>query len=86
MAPLAKHPPPLQEMQEMQVPCLGWEDFPGEGNGNLLQYSENSTDRGAWQATVHGATKSQIQLSTHAHTHTHTHAHTKMTRGCQATL
>ena len=28
---------------------------PGEGNGNLIQYSylENSTDRGAWQATVH---------------------------------
>ena len=29
---------------------------PGEGNGNPLQYSspENSTDRGTWQATVHG--------------------------------
>ena len=29
---------------------------PGEGSGNPLQYScrENSTDRGAWQATVHG--------------------------------
>ena len=28
---------------------------PGEGNGNPLQYSclENSTDRGAWWATVH---------------------------------
>ena len=33
---------------------------PGEGNGNLLQYSclENSMDRGAWQATVHGIAKS----------------------------
>jgi len=32
---------------------------PGEGNGNPLQYSclENPMDRGAWQATVHGATK-----------------------------
>ena len=32
------------------------ERFPGEGNGNLLQYSclENSMDRGAWWATVHG--------------------------------
>ena len=32
---------------------------PGEGNDNLLQYSslENPMDRGAWQATVHGATK-----------------------------
>ena len=32
---------------------------PGEGNGNPLQYSclENPTDRGAWQATVHGVTR-----------------------------
>ena len=32
----------------------------GEGNGNPLQYScqENSVDRGAWRATVHGVTKS----------------------------
>ena len=31
----------------------------GEGHGNSLQYSclENSMDRGAWQATVHGITK-----------------------------
>ena len=28
----------------------GWGKFPGEGNGNPLQYSclENSMDRGAW--------------------------------------
>ena len=39
---------------------------PGEGNGNPLQYSclENPMDSGtqlsvAWQATVHGVTKSQ---------------------------
>ena len=33
---------------------------PGEGNGNPLQYSclENSIDRGAWKATVHGVKKS----------------------------
>ena len=32
---------------------------PGEGNGNLLQYSilGNPVDRGAWWATVHGVTK-----------------------------
>ena len=37
----------------------------GEGNGYPLQYSclENSMDRGAWQATVHGVTKSPTQLS-----------------------
>ena len=41
------------------VPGLG--RYPGEGNGNILQYSclENSMDRGAWQAIVHGVTKSQ---------------------------
>ena len=39
--------------------------IPGEGNGNLLQYSclEDPMDRGAWQATVHGITKSRTQLS-----------------------
>ena len=34
---------------------------PGEGNGNPILYSwlENFMDRGAWQATVHGAAKGQ---------------------------
>ena len=43
----------------------GWERFPAGGNGNPLQYSclENSMDREAWQATVHGAAKSQTRLS-----------------------
>ena len=38
---------------------------PGGGNGNPLQYSclENSKDRGARQATVHGVTESQTRLS-----------------------
>ena len=32
---------------------------PGVGNGNSFQFSclENSIDRGAWQATVHGVAK-----------------------------
>ena len=40
------------------IPGLG--RSPGEGNGNPLQYSclRNAMDRGAWQATVHGITKS----------------------------
>ena len=41
------------------VPGLG--RSPGVGNGNPLQYSylESSMDGGAWQATVHGVSKSQ---------------------------
>ena len=43
----------------------GWGRSPGEGNGNPLQYSclENPMDQGAWWATVHGAAKTQTQLS-----------------------
>ena len=43
----------------------GPRSLPGVGNGNLFKYSflESSMDRGAWQATVHGITKSQTQLS-----------------------
>ena len=39
------------------IPWLG--RFPGEGNGNPLQYSclENPMARGAWQATIHGGAK-----------------------------
>ena len=39
------------------IPGLGIS--PGEGNGYPLQYSylENSTDREAWQAPVHGVAK-----------------------------
>ena len=39
---------------------------PGEGNGNPLQYSclENSTDTGAWWATVHRVAKNCTQLKT----------------------
>ena len=38
---------------------------PGGGLGNPLQYSclENSMDRGAWWATVHGVAKDWTQLS-----------------------
>ena len=51
----------LPAMQQTQAQSLGQEDSPGEGNGNPCQYPclENSMDRGAWQGTVHGVTKSQ---------------------------
>ena len=44
----------------------GWGRSPGGGDGHPLQYSclENSLDRGAWQAIVHGVTRSH---STNAH-------------------
>ena len=43
----------------------GLERSPGEGNGNLLQYSclENPKDRGPWQVAVDGVSKSQTWLS-----------------------
>ena len=46
------------------------ERFPEEGNDNPLRYPcpDNSTDRGAWWATVHVIAKTRTQLS---HTHTH---------------
>ena len=54
---------PMQEIWDMgSIPGLG--RFPGGGHGNTLQYScpENSMDRGAWRATVHGVAKSWIWM------------------------
>ena len=44
------------------IPGLG--RFPGEGNGNPLQYSclGNPMDRGAWQAIVHGVKRVRHNL------------------------
>ena len=54
----------LPAMQETWVRSLGWEDPPGEGNGNPLQYSclENPTDGGAWRAAVHGVAERRARL------------------------
>ena len=43
----------------------GSERSPGEGQGNLLQYSclENPMDRGAWWTIAHRVAKSRTQLS-----------------------
>ena len=67
---VVKNPPvnagDIRDAPGFQPP--GWEDSPGGGNGNPLQYTclENPMDRGAWWATVFGVTKSQLgdQLKT----------------------
>ena len=48
---------PVNEGDVGSIP--GSRRFPGEGNGNPLQYSclENIMDRGTWQAIVNGVTK-----------------------------
>ena len=53
----------LPPVQETWVRSLG--RFPGEGNGNPLQYSclENPMDRGAWQAMAHRVAKRRTRLS-----------------------
>ena len=55
----------LPAIQETPVQTLDWEDSPGEGSANSLQYFclENFMDRGAWQATVNGMAKFWTRLS-----------------------
>jgi len=48
----------------MGVQSLGWKDSTGEGttiHSSILAYSPG-TDRGDWQALVHGVAKGQTQL------------------------
>ena len=49
----------------------GWGRSPGGGNGNLLQYSclENSMERGAWWAAIHGVARLKHYWATGAHIH-----------------
>ena len=70
---MLKNPPSnaVDEREMGSVPGLG--RFPGGGTRNPLQYSrlENSKDRGAWLATVHGGCKeSGVTERTDTHTHT----------------
>ena len=55
MAQLVKN---LPTMQETWVQSLGWEDALEKGYPLLYSGLENSMDREAWWATVHGVTKS----------------------------
>ena len=62
--------PPANAGDPGSIP--GSKRSPGEGSGNPLQYSclENSVDRGAWWATVHGVAKNQTRLRDRATKHT----------------
>ena len=83
----------MQETQEMWIRSLGWEDPLEEEAAHSSILVRNSMDRGAWQAIVHGVSKSWTQLSniiaiqqwgldvTPAIQHTHTH--TNMYKGRQ---
>ena len=58
---MLKNPPANAEDAKYVGSLPGLRRSPGGGNGYPLQYSclENSMDRGAWQATFHGVTKSR---------------------------
>ena len=60
MAQVVKNPPANAGDARDMGSILGLGRSPGEGNGSPLQYSclENSKNRGAWWATIHGVTKS----------------------------
>ena len=56
---MVKNPPvSAGDMRDVRS-ITGLKRSPGIGNGNAIQYSycENSMDRGAWQAPVHGVSK-----------------------------
>ena len=62
---MVKNPPVNAGDTRDTVLIPGSRRFPGEGNGNPLQYSclGNLMDRGVWQATIDGVTKRWAQLS-----------------------
>ena len=55
---------PLQEMQEICVPSLGWEYSLEDGMAthSSILAGENPKDRGAWRAIAHGIAQSRTWL------------------------
>ena len=65
-------PPNTRDTRDMGlIPGLG--SFPGEGNGNPLQYSclGNPMGGGAWRASVHEVAKNLTRLSNSTTTNLH---------------
>ena len=59
--------PPANAGDERDVGSITrWGGYPGEGNGNPLQYScpGKVMDRGAWRSTVHGVARVKYNLTT----------------------
>ena len=70
MAQLVKNPPANAGDAKDEGLIPGWGRYPGEGNGNSLQYSclGNSMDRGAWWVMVRGGHE-ELDRTEHMHTH-----------------
>ena len=71
VAQTVKH---LPAMQRTWVQSLGQNNSleKGKATHSSILDPENSRDRGAWQATVHGVTEwGTTKQLTHTHTHTH---------------
>ena len=67
MAQRGKNPPAMQEIQEMQILFLGWEDLLEEGmaiHSNIF-FLENPVDRGAYSHKESDMT----EATEFAHTH-----------------
>ena len=65
MVLVVKNPPATAgDIKDTMGSILGWEDSPGGGHGNPLQYSclENPMDRGDWQSIACRVTKSWTWL------------------------
>ena len=66
---MVKNPPPANAGDTADSSLIpGLRRSPGEGNGNPFQYSclKYPRDRGDWQTTVYGVTKSSTTEHTHA--------------------
>ena len=61
----------LPAMQETQVQSLGQEDRLEKGKAAQYSCLEDSMDREAWWATVHGVAKSRTRLSDFTSTFTY---------------
>ena len=73
-------------MQETWVQSLGREDPLKKemATHSSILAMENSKDREAWQATVHGVSKSHTRLSnTHTHTHTQEQQQDNLGESCE---